>query len=163
MKKEQSFYFPLEKKPDFVSFDVGNYTLKTVTLDYPVPELKAQLNHDPDPISRIYAAIALAKKGGLEAIEALSISLTEDPFWGVRVEAAKQLSKINLNQAGTALIKGLEDDHPKVRRGRLLGQSANLKPLNAMKPSKQWSLKEMQVITSKQQRLKIWGQWLSVI
>ena len=115
-EKEQSFYFPLEKKPDFVSFDVGNYVLKTVTLDYPLKELKAQLKHDPDPISRIYAAIALAKKGGLEAIEALSASLQADQFWGVRVEAAKQLGKINLNQAGTALIQGLKDDHPRVRR-----------------------------------------------
>ena len=40
-EKEQSFYFPLEKKPDFVSFDVGNYTLKTVTLDYPVPRAES--------------------------------------------------------------------------------------------------------------------------
>ncbi|NES84555.1 MAG: M1 family metallopeptidase, partial [Moorea sp. SIO2B7] len=49
-EKEQSFYFPLEKKPDFVSFDVGNNFLKTVKLEYPIPELKAQLKYDPNPI-----------------------------------------------------------------------------------------------------------------
>ena len=115
-QQEQSFYFPLEKKPDFVSFDVNNNFLKTVKLEYPVKELKNQLKYDPDPISRIYAATALGKKGGLEAIKALSASLTEDSFWGVRVEVAKQLGKIKLNQAQTALVRGLENKNAKVRR-----------------------------------------------
>ncbi|MDJ0687525.1 MAG: M1 family metallopeptidase [Xenococcaceae cyanobacterium MO_188.B32] len=115
-QQEQSFYFPLEKKPDFVSFDIGNNFLKTVKLEYPINELKNQLKYDPDPISRIYAATALGKKGGLEAIKALAASLTEDSFWGVRVEVAKQLGNIKLNQAQSALVKGLEDDNAKVRR-----------------------------------------------
>ena len=115
-EKEQSFYFPLANKPDFVSFDVGNYFLKTVNLEYPIPELKAQLKHDSDPISRIYAATALAKKGGLESVIALTETLLQDPFWGVRVEAAKQLGNIKLNQAGTALIQGLQDENARVRR-----------------------------------------------
>ncbi|HEY9639038.1 MAG TPA: M1 family metallopeptidase, partial [Coleofasciculaceae cyanobacterium] len=46
-EREQTFYFPLEKKPDFISFDVGNHVLKTVVLEYPIAELKAQLQHDP--------------------------------------------------------------------------------------------------------------------
>ena len=103
---EQSFYFPLEKKPSFISFDVNNNFLKTVSIQYPVTELKKQLKYDPDPISRIYAAAALAKKGGLEAIKSLGKSLTEDPFWGVRIEVAKKLGKIKLNQAATALKEG---------------------------------------------------------
>ena len=122
-EREQSFYFPLEQKPDFVSFDVGNNFLKTVTLEYPMPELKAQLQHDPDPVSRIYAAIALTKKGGLEAIDALSQALTSDAFWGVRVEVAKQLAKIKLDQAATALASGLEDEDARVRRAVVEGLS----------------------------------------
>ena len=77
---EQSFYFPLTQKPDFISFDVGNNYLKTVELEFPIAELKAQLEFDPHPISRIYAAEALAKKGGLEATLALSSALKNDPF-----------------------------------------------------------------------------------
>jgi aminopeptidase N len=115
-EREQSFYLPLEVKPDFISFDVENYFLKTVELDYPVAELKAQLKYDPDPVSRIYAAIALAKKGGLEVVEALKESLTQDSFWGVRVEVADQLTNIKLDQAGDALIAGLSNENPKVRR-----------------------------------------------
>jgi len=115
-EREQSFYFPLESKPLFISFDVENNYLKTVSLEYPVLELKAQLEFDPNPISRIYAAEALAKKGGLEAIKALSASLKNDPLWGVRVEAAKQLAEIQLNQAFDGLIPGLEDKNALVRR-----------------------------------------------
>ncbi len=122
-EKEHTFYFPLPKQPDFISFDQGNYHLKTVTLEYPTAELKNQLFFDPDPTSRIYAAEALGKKGGLEVINLLSQALTNDPFWGVRVEVAKQLGKVKLQQAIPALSQGLKDDHPKVRRAVLEGLS----------------------------------------
>ncbi|HHP7231213.1 MAG TPA: M1 family aminopeptidase, partial [Xenococcaceae cyanobacterium] len=115
-QQQQAFYFPLEKKPDFISFDVNNYILKTVKLEYPVTQLKNQLKYDTDAVSRIYAAQALGKKGGLEVVKALSASLTEDNFWGVRVEVAKTLGKIKLNQAEAALIKGLPDEDARVRR-----------------------------------------------
>lgn len=115
-EREQSFYFPLENKPQFISFDVGNNYLKTVTLEYPISELKAQLEFDSDPISRIYAAEALAKKGGLEATIALSAALKNDLLWGVRVEVAKQLAQINLDQAFDGLVLGLKDKNAYVRR-----------------------------------------------
>jgi len=115
-EREQSFYFPLEEKPQFISFDAGNHYLKTVTLEYPLAELKAQLNDDPDPVSRIYAAQALVKKGGLDVVQALAEALTDDPFWGVRVEVAKQLAKVKLDQASVALVAGLQDKDARVRR-----------------------------------------------
>lgn len=114
--REQSFYFPLEEKPNFISFDVGNNLLKTVTLDYPVAELKAQLQFDPDPISRIYAAQALAKKGNLASAKALGEAMVSEPFWGVRVEVAKQLVKVKLDQSFDGLVAGLKDENPRVRR-----------------------------------------------
>jgi aminopeptidase N len=115
-EKEQSFYFPLSEKPAFLSFDAGNHTLKQVTLEYPLPELKAQLHHDPDPVSRVYAVEAIAKKSTLEAVKALSKALESDPFWGVRAEAAKQLSTIKLDQVFDALKDGLKDPEARVRR-----------------------------------------------
>ncbi len=115
-EQEQSFYFPLEEKPLFLSFDVGNDFLKTVSLEYPIPELKAQLEFDPHPVSRIYAATALAKKGGLEALKTLAGALTKEPFWGVRVEIARQIVEINLDQNFDALVVGLKDNSPYVRR-----------------------------------------------
>jgi aminopeptidase N len=115
-EREQSFYFPLETKPAFISFDVGNHILKTVSLEYPVSELKAQLHNDPDPISRIYAVEALAKKGGLEAVRALTMALKQEHFWGIRVEIVKNLADIKLDQAFAGLLLGLEDADARVRR-----------------------------------------------
>ena len=115
-EREQSFYFPLEQKPQLMSFDCGNNYLKTVTLEYPIPELKAQLKFDPDPVSRIYAAKALAKKGGLEVVNALAEALTGDRFWGVRAEVAKQLATVKLDQVLPVLISGLLDPEARVRR-----------------------------------------------
>jgi len=115
-EKEQTFYFPLEKKPQFVRFDVGNNLLKTVKLEYPLAELKAQLQYDPDPIARVDAAIALGKKGNLEAIKALAQSLKDEPFWGVRAEVADQLGTIKLDQAVDVLVDGLKDPEARVRR-----------------------------------------------
>lgn len=114
--REQSFYFQLEQKPDFISFDVGNHTLKTVVLEYPIPELKAQLRHDPDPLSRICAAEALAKKGGLAAVKALTEAFQQEAFWGVRVEIIKQLASIKLDQAFEGVVAGLQDEDARVRR-----------------------------------------------
>ncbi len=115
-EKEQTLYFPLETKPKFVSFDVGNAILKTVELEYPMPELKAQLVEDKDPISRIYAAQAIAKKGGNEGLKALAEALKTDRFWGVRLEIAKLLPKIKLDQVFDALVVGLNDPEARVRR-----------------------------------------------
>ncbi|MGB3766918.1 MAG: M1 family metallopeptidase [Phormidesmis sp.] len=134
-QREQALYFPLEKKPDFISFDVDNHLLKTVELDYPIAELKAQLKYDPDAISRLFAAEALAKKGSLEAVESLKESLKSDSFWAVRAEVAEQLGSVQLVQAEAALIEGLEDDHAKVRRAVVtaLGGVKSAKSYKALK------------------------------
>ncbi|MDJ1181191.1 M1 family metallopeptidase [Roseofilum sp. BLCC_M91] len=115
-QREESFYFPLEEKPSFISFDVGNCYLKTVVLEYPVPELKAQLCYDPDPISRIYAISALVKKATLPVVKALAEALKTEAFWGVRVEIAKGLGKIRLDQGFEALLPGLKDGDARVRK-----------------------------------------------
>ncbi|MBD2057211.1 M1 family metallopeptidase [Oculatella sp. FACHB-28] len=135
-EREQTFYFPLPEKPQFISFDVDNRYLKTVTLEYPVAELKAQLQHDPDPVSRIYAAEALAKKGGLEAVKALSEALKADPFWGVRAEIAGQLASVKLDQAFTGLVAGLQDPEARVRRAvvEALAKIKTLESYKALKP-----------------------------
>ncbi|MBE9222132.1 M1 family metallopeptidase [Cyanobacterium stanieri LEGE 03274] len=115
-KPEQSFYFPLAEKPDFVSFDVDNNYLKTVKLEYGFSELKAQLKYDPDPISRIYSAIALGKKGNLETVKTLKEAFLDESFWGVKVEIAKQLGKIKLDQAVDTLVEFLGEENHRVRR-----------------------------------------------
>ncbi|MEL7354100.1 MAG: M1 family metallopeptidase [Cyanobacteria bacterium J06560_5] len=134
-EREQALYFPLEKKPDFISFDVGNHFLKTVDLAYPIAELKAQLVSDPDPISRLFAAEALAKKGSLEAVSALDEALKTEDFWAVRAEIAEQLGSVQLAQAEKALIRAIKDKHPKVRRAVVtaLGKVKSAESYKALK------------------------------
>ena len=123
-QREQVFYIPLPQKPAFVSFDAGNAHLKTVALEMPLPELTAQLTHDPDPVARIHAAAAIAKKGGLEAARALAEALKNETFWGVRVEVAKQLAKVKLDQATESLLTGLKDEDARVRRATVQALSS---------------------------------------
>lgn len=134
-EREQSFFFPLAKKPDFISFDQGNHTLKTVSLEYPLPELKAQLQYDPDPLSRIAAAAELAKKGTLEAVTSLTAALTSDSFWGVRAEVAEALGSIKLDQAAAGLLPGLQDPEARVRRSvvEALGEIKTTESYKALK------------------------------
>lgn len=135
-ERAQSFYIPLDRKPDFISFDPGNAYLKTVDLNYPLAELTAQLHHDPDPISRIYGAIAIAKKGGLEAVKVLGKALTTEAFWAVRLEIAEALASIKLDQTLEALIPGLQDENAKVRRAVVdgIGSIKTLASYKALKP-----------------------------
>jgi aminopeptidase N len=119
----QVFYFPLEIRPSFVSFDVGNSYLKTVELRYGLPELLAQLEYDPDPLSRIYAARAIATKGNLSSVEALGHCLKTEPFWAVRLEAATALATIHSERASELLIAEIEDEDPFVRQAIIQGLS----------------------------------------
>ncbi len=135
-QKEQVLYFPLETKPDFISFDVGNHYLKTVSLEYPLPELITQLKSDPDPISRIYAAEAIAKKGNLPAVKALADCLATEKFWAVRLEAAKQLATIKLDQAVAALVANIGDENAFVRRA-IIEELANIKTPETYAATKQ--------------------------
>jgi aminopeptidase N len=119
-QREQAFYFPLESKPDFVSFDVGNNTLKTVELAYPLPELSAQLVQDPDCLSRLNAAEAIAKKGNLEALKTLEKALSTEVFWGVRLEIVEAIATIKLDQVGAVLTQALQDPEARVRRAAII-------------------------------------------
>jgi aminopeptidase N len=119
-QREQAFYFPLESKPDFVSFDVGNNTLKTVELAYPLPELSAQLVQDPDCLSRLNAAAAIAKKGNLEALKTLEKALSTEVFWGVRLEIVEAIATIKLDQVGAVLTQALQDPEARVRRAAII-------------------------------------------
>ncbi|MGA7952670.1 MAG: M1 family aminopeptidase [Gloeobacterales cyanobacterium] len=113
---EQTFCFPLETKPLFFSFDPRNHILKTLELEVSVEDLKAQLQNDPDVMSRIFAAQALAKKSNPSVAKALeSVLLDETVFWGVRAEVASALSEAKRDYACDALRQAL----PQVQEDRV--------------------------------------------
>ncbi|MEI6429172.1 MAG: M1 family metallopeptidase [Pseudanabaena sp. ELA607] len=135
-EKEQAFYFPLDQKPSFISFDHGNHFLKQVTLEYGLTELKSSLLHNEDPLAKIQCAQAIAKKGGLEAVQALSEAYTKEAFWGLRLEIVESLATIKLDQTWDVLAEALQDRDSKVRKTAIqaLGGFKVQKSLDAIKP-----------------------------
>ncbi len=133
---EQSFYFPLDVQPEFICFDQGEHTLKTVKLSYPLPELTAQLRYAPEVITRIHAARGIADQGELDGIKALASALRTEMFWGVRVEICTALGKMKLDQAFDVLRQALQDSSPHVRKAAIqaLSHQKTLDSLDAILP-----------------------------
>ncbi len=109
-KEEQTFYFHLSDKPAFVSFDPGNWILKTVDWTRTKEQLIAQLEKDTEAFGRITAAQAMAKLSGAEVIAALAKAAAEDSFWAVRAEAARTLGAIKSPVAEKALLNLLANE-----------------------------------------------------
>src|ERR1044071_4620381 len=111
-----TFHIALAAKPRWLSFDPGNWILKKLQLKVPKDMLIAQLQHDPDIMSRIYAAEALGELGSLEAVTCLQEVLEQETFWGVQAEVARILGKIHTPAALEALLRHMRLPHPKARR-----------------------------------------------
>ncbi len=115
--KAHLFKFKLDAEPDMVLFDPDHRVLKKVSFPKPEAWLLRQLNKDKNVLGRIEAAHELSRRNFPAVLEALKRSLLNDPFWGVRVEAAHAIGNLNTDEAATALLHCLDvADHPKVRR-----------------------------------------------
>ncbi len=116
-RSEQTFYLPLDFEPDFITFDVGNWILKTLDLSGLSEEmLMKQLLHDSDVIGRVHAARELGKKGSSRAVETLEKILGIDAPWFVHAAAAKALGAIGKSTCLEALLNHKKIEHPKARR-----------------------------------------------
>ena len=78
---QQTFYFPLERRPLSVRFDQGGWLPKTLDFKRPSELLRYQLIHDPDVLGRIEAAEALGTLADEASIKALEEALVNEPFW----------------------------------------------------------------------------------
>ena len=114
---EQTFYFPLPRRPFSVRFDQGGWLIKTLDFERPADMLRYQLTHDPDVLGRIEAAEALGRLGDPQSIAALEKRLIDESFWSVRGAIADALALQRNERALTALIGALDVvTEPKGRR-----------------------------------------------
>jgi aminopeptidase N len=115
---EQTFYFPLVRRPLSVRFDQGGWLLKKLDFERASDLLRYQLRHDPDVLGRIEAAESLGKLGDAQSVAALEAALFEEPFWSARAAIAQSLGEQKSEPALVTLLRGLEqtEDH-KARRG----------------------------------------------
>ncbi len=115
---QQTFYFPLERRPLSVRFDQGGWLPKTLDFKRPSELLRYQLIHDPDMLGRIEAAEALGILADEASIKALEEALVNEPFWSVTHAIASALGSQRTPRALDALIGALEKvTEPRARRG----------------------------------------------
>lgn len=115
-QQSEDFYFALPAKPDLVRIDPDFTWLAKVDFSIPNAMLYTQLADQSDMIGRIFACEQLSKKKDKTTIEKLQNALNTDPFWGVRVEAAKSLRKIHNDNSRAALLASTEQEDDRVRR-----------------------------------------------
>ena len=111
----ETFYLPVPAKPLRVEFDPNDQVLKELTFPKHKKELLDQLAHSGD-VGRMRAAGWLVEYADSKVTEALGKALRQDPFRGVRAQAARALGEIKTSAARDALLAGLRDEHAHVRR-----------------------------------------------
>ncbi len=115
---------PLKKKPEIVRFDPDYTLLAEVSFNKPRLLLDAQLIDWDDVVGRMRAADALGSKDDKKSVELLGSVLREDPFYGVRIRAAKALAKIRTPEALAALIASVDQPDARAREAVMIGIGA---------------------------------------
>ena len=114
-KESEDFYFGLQFRPETVLFDPRDVILKTVDFKKPAAEWIWQLAHATRVVDRSEAASALGSMGSAEVVAALARAGASDPFFGIRVDAAASLGRIQTEDARAALLLMLADKDSRVR------------------------------------------------
>jgi aminopeptidase N len=112
----EDFYFPLDEAPTSVRIDPEFTLLARVRFDPPSALLEAQLEDSKDVIGRLLAVEALSKRRDKESVNKLKRTLNSDPFYGVRLEAARALRSIHSDDALDALLAATNQPDARVRQ-----------------------------------------------
>ena len=133
--REDTFKFTFDHRPELIRFDTENWILKDMNFIKSQDEWIYQLLHDKHVAARLKALEELEKVtfDTLETVLALEKSLSNDPFWAVRKEAAYLLIDYHRPESKQVLITACHDVHPQVRAAAILTLSyyydKNLNPL----------------------------------
>ncbi len=107
-KSEETFYLPADRRPRAVLFDPRGWIVKTVKFRKEKEELLHQLRGSTTLAMKAEACEGLGKiSGDPEVVAALAATLREEPFWGVRLAAAKALGALGTPDARAILVAEL--------------------------------------------------------
>ncbi|MCB1127261.1 MAG: HEAT repeat domain-containing protein, partial [Verrucomicrobiae bacterium] len=113
--RRHRFIFPLEKAPDMVRIDPGEWILKELTFEKSLSELRYQLWYDRDVVGRYRAAEQLTRYPD-EAAPVLQRALLREPNYWVRERIAETLGEIGRDAAREVLLdESVHDIDPRVR------------------------------------------------
>jgi aminopeptidase N len=113
--REFTVYLPVEQRPTLIRVDPEVTLLADIKEEKARDWWQAQLTA-PTVIERIRAIEHLVAGKTDANREAIAKVLKDDPFWGVRVEAAKAIGKLAGNISRKALLAGLAQPDAKVRK-----------------------------------------------
>jgi aminopeptidase N len=133
-KEEQTLTFAVDAEPVLVNFDYGSTLIKELKFNKPTDELVYQLTRDEDVMGRMWALGQLssrmrdkatdgAEKQRIETV--LAASLSNDKFWGMRVEAATALNGAPGSASRTALLAAVKDKDARVRARAITSLAAS--------------------------------------
>jgi aminopeptidase N len=115
-EKAQDFYFALESAPRIVRLDPHLALLAKIDFhNLATPMLCAQLDDAGDVVGRLFAIEQIKDLKSHEAVEKLSRALHNDPFYGVRIEAARALQSIHDDESLEALLGSTKQSDARVR------------------------------------------------
>lgn len=114
-QEKHEFYLALAAQPTVVRLDPEYTVLADIEFEKSDKLLLAQLKNERDMIGRIFAVRALAERETKEALTAVGEALRDDPFFGVRIEAAKALGKVRKDEALVELQQSVTIDDARVR------------------------------------------------
>jgi len=117
----EDFYFTLPKKAKIVRIDPEVTVLSGIDYTPANPLLHAQLENADDAIGRLLAATALGGRKDQDSLDRLAKVLKSDPFYAVRIEAARSLTKTQTPEALAVLVASLAQDDARVRQEVVAG------------------------------------------
>lgn len=124
----QNFTFQLDSEPLNVIFNKGNKVLCKLYFSKPKEDWLYQLGKSEDAIDRITAVKGLKDFLNDESvINALTNSMMNDKFWGVRNESASMLGKFNSKLAAEVLMGQYSNESDSRVKRTILISLANLK------------------------------------
>jgi aminopeptidase N len=114
-ERDVTLYVPVDRRPKLVRIDPSLTLLADLTEAKSRDWWQAQLAA-PTVAERIRAVEHFGASKTPADRKLLIKTLTSDAFYGIRVEAAKALSKSGGDASRDALLAGMAQQHPKVRR-----------------------------------------------
>jgi aminopeptidase N len=113
--RAEDFYFKLDASPTGVRLDPDFVVLAKTSFNPPRSMLLAQLADKDDVIGRLHALQALRSDSSDENVKRLRDLVNNDPFFGVRQEAASVLREIHNPAALEALLASAKQSDARVR------------------------------------------------
>ena len=113
--KEEEFTFALASAPTLVRLDPDYTLLAKITLNLATPMLYAQLADTQDVVGRLLGIEQMSNRRDKETVAKLKQVLNNDPFYGVRIEAARALRSAHTDEALEVLLASTKQADARVR------------------------------------------------